>query len=158
MTRWCDRHQACPCCGLVYEKFPSGLTYRDCWDALSDCSEDPDEWRYKRRNTVLGYWHKQKMIGWELHLGECAGENAEPIWPDDEGYDSIVARKGVRPPDPLFPIDGGYDVDELVDPPTEVIPIAAIGLEDRLPAYADVGLLVAQGGGGGEVALDCVPF
>lgn len=37
-----------------------------------DGSEDPQDWRYKRRNTVLGFWHMCKRLDWEQHKRDCA--------------------------------------------------------------------------------------
>ena len=44
-----------------YDKFKTGLTYRDVWEMMRDDSEDSASWRYKRRHTVLGAWHELKL-------------------------------------------------------------------------------------------------
>jgi hypothetical protein len=34
-------------------------------------SDDPRDWRYKRRNTVLGKWCQIKQQLWEEHIYCC---------------------------------------------------------------------------------------
>lgn len=66
-----DRDAVCPVCGFAYKKMRTGLTYQAVFDMLKDNSDDPADWKYKRRGTVLGYWHSLKREWWELHLIEC---------------------------------------------------------------------------------------
>ncbi len=49
----------------------TGYTFAEVKDMLWVGSEDPADWRYKRRNTVLGHWRSLKLAMWEIHLGEC---------------------------------------------------------------------------------------
>jgi hypothetical protein len=44
-----------------YDKFRSGLTYRDVWEMMRDESEDPRDWKRKSRGVVLWHWHELKM-------------------------------------------------------------------------------------------------
>lgn len=44
-----------------YDKFRTGLTYDDVKAMFYDNSDDPKDWKYKRRGTVLGKWHQIKM-------------------------------------------------------------------------------------------------
>jgi hypothetical protein len=44
-----------------YDKFRTGLSYRDVWEMMRDDSPDTKHWRYKRRGTVLGAWHELKL-------------------------------------------------------------------------------------------------
>jgi hypothetical protein len=44
-----------------YDEFRTGLTFSQVKDMMKDNSDDPKDWRYKRRGTVLGFWHKWKM-------------------------------------------------------------------------------------------------
>ena len=34
-------------------------------------SEDSNQWRYKRRHTILGKWHQIKKEMWQEHLYMC---------------------------------------------------------------------------------------
>jgi hypothetical protein len=43
-----------------YDKFKTGLTYQDVYCMMMDESEDREDWKYKRRGTVLGRWHQIK--------------------------------------------------------------------------------------------------
>lgn len=66
----------CPSCGLQYDAFRTGLTFRDVFALLWSGSDDPKTWRYKRRHTVLGLWHQIKLEMWNEHKRECAWEEA----------------------------------------------------------------------------------
>lgn len=66
--------EKCPLCGLSYADFRTGFTYADIYALLWVYSEDSSEWRYKRRNTVLGKWHQMKLELWDRHLETCDGE------------------------------------------------------------------------------------
>lgn len=57
-------------CGLSYGRFRTGLRYHDVFILLMDYSEDPDEWKYKRRGTVLGKWFQIKQQMWLYHTDE----------------------------------------------------------------------------------------
>ncbi len=46
---------------VSYEDFRTGLTYRDVFWMLWSGSDDPRDWRYKRRHAVLGMWHQLKQ-------------------------------------------------------------------------------------------------
>lgn len=71
MSRYHGNSDACPCCGLTYGRFRTGLTYRDVYSFLMG---GEDDWRYKRRGTVLGHWHQIKLEWWEKHLSDCAAQ------------------------------------------------------------------------------------
>lgn len=70
--RWAEADRVCPTCGLTWRKLTTGYTYRDVYELLVDYSEIPSEWRYKRRQTVLGTWHALKLSLWDEHLTACA--------------------------------------------------------------------------------------
>lgn len=70
-----ENAEACVHCKLAYQRFRTGLTYSEVRDMLWVNSEDPDDWKYKRRNTVLGKWHEIKLEMWVEHLYGCAAEN-----------------------------------------------------------------------------------
>lgn len=72
-------HSECPYCGMVYDNFRTGLKYRDVREMFWVESDDPQEWRYKRRHTILGKWRQIKQEMWEQHIADC--EHAE-----DAGY------------------------------------------------------------------------
>ena len=63
--------KTCCVCGLRYEDFRTGYTYRDIYEMLWSGNGDPRTWKYKRRHTVLGLWHMLKTRMWEAHLAEC---------------------------------------------------------------------------------------
>lgn len=44
-----------------YDQFRTGLTYHDVWEMLRDESDDPRDWRHKKRGTILGAWHEIKL-------------------------------------------------------------------------------------------------
>jgi hypothetical protein len=75
----------CPCCGLDYDRFRTGLSFAEIVGMLWVDSPDPRDWRYKRRNTVLGFWRQLKLEMWAEHLASCqpiprdARLNASPI-------------------------------------------------------------------------------
>jgi hypothetical protein len=54
-----DRHERNDLPG--YDKFRTGLSYRDIWEMMRDDSEESSRWRYKRRGTVLVMWHELKL-------------------------------------------------------------------------------------------------
>jgi hypothetical protein len=45
----------------TYEEFRTGLTFRTVRQLLWSSSDDPTTWRYRRRRTVLGFWHQLKQ-------------------------------------------------------------------------------------------------
>jgi hypothetical protein len=71
MSRFTGNDQRCPVCGVTYGNFRTGLSYQDVFERLKDYSEDPSDWTYKRRGTVLGKWHQYKQELWKHHLDEC---------------------------------------------------------------------------------------
>ena len=58
-------------CGETYTKFRTGLAFVDVKMMMWSGSEDPADWRHRRRHSVLGYWHELKIQLWMLHLGLC---------------------------------------------------------------------------------------
>lgn len=74
MSNYRGNGDQCPTCGMTYGDFrcPLITTYREAFECLMDGSDDPSEWRYKRRRTVLGYWHMCKKQAWEQHKIDCA--------------------------------------------------------------------------------------
>lgn len=71
MSAFHGNNWTCPGCGIRYRDFTTGLTYNDVHKMMWDTSPDPNEWRYKRRGTVLGLWHQTKMELWERHIDGC---------------------------------------------------------------------------------------
>lgn len=47
-----------------YDRFRTGLTYRDVHQMLYTHDPDSSKWRYRRRGTVLGFWHQLKQQLW----------------------------------------------------------------------------------------------
>ena len=63
-----------------YDKFRTGLTYQTVWEMMRDESEDPSDWRHKRRGTVLGMWHQLKLELYHQAMDQLddQGEAMEP--------------------------------------------------------------------------------
>lgn len=51
----------CQGCGQTYAEFRSGLTFHDVYQLMLVYSDDPSQWRQKRRHCVLGYWRELKL-------------------------------------------------------------------------------------------------
>lgn len=66
----------CRVCGLTYSQLRTGFTYEEVYQMLWVSSEDPRDWKYKRRHTVLGKWHQIKLEMWDEHVHLCE-EDAE---------------------------------------------------------------------------------
>lgn len=122
MSRYHGNDQACPVCGLRYGKFRTGHTYQEVYDLMKDNSDDPADWKYKRRNTVLGYWFQLKQELWEHHLDQChrqqqyeADVAAGLVNPDEEVGDAWVG-------DPAPDDTGGDPWDLPPDPMVDGVP------------------------------------
>ena len=63
----------CPNCKIEYHQFKTGFTFADIYDMFWTPNPDPNQWRYKRRNTILGKWREIKLSMWERHLETCKG-------------------------------------------------------------------------------------
>jgi hypothetical protein len=48
-----------------YDAFRTGLTFAAVKRMLWVHNPDPSTWRYRRRGTVLGFWHSLKLQLWE---------------------------------------------------------------------------------------------
>lgn len=57
-----------------YNEFRTGLTYRDVYAMLWSPSPDPSTWKYKRRSTVLGFWHQLKQQLYARAVDDNGGE------------------------------------------------------------------------------------
>lgn len=68
MSRYRGNGDKCPHCGITYRRFPTGLTFAEVRVMLWSPEDDPNTWRYKRRRTVLGYWHMLKLEWWKYHI------------------------------------------------------------------------------------------
>lgn len=49
----------------AYDRFRTGLTFADVKEMLKSHSTDPKDWKYRRRGTVLGFWHQLKRQMYE---------------------------------------------------------------------------------------------
>ena len=67
----------CPHCGLSYAEFRTGETFQSIKDSLWVGSDDPADWKYKRKGTVLGRWHQLKKELWVEHVENCIGDSGE---------------------------------------------------------------------------------
>ncbi len=59
MSRWGATHGE-----PGYDDFRTGLTFKEVKRMMFDNHENKARWKYKRRNTVLGYWHALKLEMW----------------------------------------------------------------------------------------------
>jgi hypothetical protein len=66
----------CSHCGMEYDEFDTGETFQSIKDDLYVASDNPEDWVYKGRHTVLGRWHALKQSMWADHLAQCE-EGAE---------------------------------------------------------------------------------
>lgn len=57
-----------------YDHFRTGLTYREVYQMLWSPSANPADWRYKRRATVLGFWHQLKQQLYARMVDDAGGE------------------------------------------------------------------------------------
>ena len=55
---------------LPYSEFRTGLSFEEVRRMLWTPSENPRDWRYKRRATVLGLWHQLKEQLYGRYLDE----------------------------------------------------------------------------------------
>lgn len=62
----------CPWCALAYKDLRTGMTFSEVRNLYWTTSKDSKDWKYKRRNTVLGKWREIKQGMWEEHLVMCA--------------------------------------------------------------------------------------
>lgn len=89
MSRYAGNNEQCPRCGLKYRDLRSGTTWEEVRLGLWTASNDPGDWRYKRRGSVLGKWHQFKQEAWLHHLEVCQGEPHVdlrlPRWEDTSG-------------------------------------------------------------------------
>lgn len=64
--------ETCPHCGQTYRALRTGLTFEQVTQSMRVASDDPRDWRYRRRNGVLGRWREIKLNMWGEHLSLCA--------------------------------------------------------------------------------------
>jgi hypothetical protein len=53
---------------IPYDQFTTGFTFQDIKQMRWTTSEDPRDWRYRRRKGVLGLWHQIKQILYDRYL------------------------------------------------------------------------------------------
>lgn len=59
---------------IAYDDFRTGLTFREVRQMLWVHSDDPRDWKYKRRRTVLGMWRQLKLQLYAQYLDAIDGE------------------------------------------------------------------------------------
>lgn len=79
--------ETCSGCGLTYDQFRTGLSFGDVSLMLWHPSENPANWRSRRRSGVLGFWRQLKKDLWAVHQRDCA-KPADPF-EDTEQADEI---------------------------------------------------------------------
>ena len=72
-----DQWLECPECGFKYKDLRSGHTFAEVKQMLWVASDDPKDWVYRRRGTVLGKWRELKLEKWRHHLLCCATEDLD---------------------------------------------------------------------------------
>lgn len=71
-SRYKGNNERCPHCQMKYGNFRTGFTYKDIVMMFWDDSDDPGDWTYKRRGTILGKWFEIKQDMWQRHIEvEC---------------------------------------------------------------------------------------
>ena len=103
MSTYKGNADKCPHCGLTYRKLNTGLRYYDVFTMLMDYSEDRDEWKYKRRHTVLGKWFEIKQSMWSYHIddGGC------PLDARNVPVEQTVIARGDA-------VEGGYENEDPI--------------------------------------------
>ena len=61
----------CPACGQTYSQFRTGLTFAQVRQSLYSATEDTEQWRQKRRRSVLGHWRELKQRMFEDYHHGC---------------------------------------------------------------------------------------
>ena len=56
----------CQKCNLTYCNFRTGYDFGSIRSLLWVNSENPNDWKHKRRRTVLGLWHEIKKNLWKI--------------------------------------------------------------------------------------------
>ncbi len=64
----------CPNCGMPYKDLKTGLDFQAVKDMMWIQDENPEFWRHKGRNSVLGLWFEIKRGMWADHLEMCGGK------------------------------------------------------------------------------------
>lgn len=77
--------ETCQTCGVKYQDFRTGLDFRTVREMMWVASDDTRDWKYKRRNGVLGYWRMIKLAMWNEHMVSCNCEQIDAI--TDYGID-----------------------------------------------------------------------
>lgn len=62
---------------MDYDSFRTGLTFREVRQMPWVHSDDPRDWRYKRRRTVLGFWRQLKLQMFAQYLDAIDGEEQQ---------------------------------------------------------------------------------
>lgn len=81
MSRYGGNDEQCPYCGIKYRDFrcTTYTSFQDVKDSLWVDSDDSDDWKYKRKGTVLGRWHMAKQREWQQHIAICTDKNIEAV-------------------------------------------------------------------------------
>jgi hypothetical protein len=61
-------------CGSKYEDHRTGLSFAEVRRMMFVSSDDPKQWRSKRRHSVLGFWRELKLQSWKYEHGYCVME------------------------------------------------------------------------------------
>jgi hypothetical protein len=59
---------------MAYDDFRTGETFATVRQSMRVGTDDPTQWRNKRRRGVLGRWRELKVQLWDWHIHECKEE------------------------------------------------------------------------------------
>jgi len=69
----------CPGCSFNYDDLRTGYTFAEVRAMLWIDSSNPEDWRYKMRGSVLGFWRELKQAMWKEHLDLCKEAENDPL-------------------------------------------------------------------------------
>jgi hypothetical protein len=81
---------------VPYEAFRTGLTFREVRAMLWSPSDDPRQWRQKRRSSVLGKWREIKLELYDQYVGRL--DLVADVQKSDFLYIRTVDPRRFRPP------------------------------------------------------------
>ena len=73
MSRYSGNNDRCPVCGIRYRDFRCAeiTSWQEALESMWSASDNPKDWRNKRKGGVLGYWYRQKQREWDYHIETC---------------------------------------------------------------------------------------
>lgn len=109
------RNLRCDGCSLAcrYKDFKvfDRTGFVDIQQSLFVASENPEDWRYKRKGTVLGIMHKHKLELWGQHTSSCPNYGITDEQLTEAGLTKQTLLDDMRP----APLDAERFVDAMDD-------------------------------------------